>query len=247
MVVGTVHKATNIEKKGLVGKADPYVVLKYGTQKEKSATVNNNQNPVWHLTAHFDIDEQSENEITIEVFDDDIGKDDFLGSAIIDIREICEAKEFVNKMISLEKCKTGEILISAKFIPLQKIRRPVGHISLTVHKAKKMEKKNMLKKADAYVVIKLGKAEHTTKTVNNSSNPAWNFKADFSIIETSPRQISFEVFDDDIGNDGTLGNVTLDTDELMKKQKLENIWTRLENCKSGELLISAKFTPAPEN
>merc|ERR1740128_418042 len=78
-VVVTVHKASNIEKKGLVGKADPYVVLKYGTQKEKSATVNNNHNPVWHVTACFDIDEQSANEITIEVFDDGIGKDDFLG------------------------------------------------------------------------------------------------------------------------------------------------------------------------
>ena len=27
MVIITVHKATDIEKKGLVGKADPYVVL----------------------------------------------------------------------------------------------------------------------------------------------------------------------------------------------------------------------------
>merc|ERR1739838_312721 len=31
----------------------------------------------------------------------------------------------------------------------------------------------------------------------------------------------------------------------MKKQKLDNLWTRLENCKSGELLISASFTMAP--
>ena len=93
-------------------------------------------------------------------------------------------------------------------------------------------------------MIKLGQDEHKSETVDNSTNPDWNFTVAFDIMEASPRQISFEVFDDDIGNDGTLGNVTLDTDAVMKKQKLENFWTRLENCKSGELLISAKFTPA---
>eukprot|EP00090_Calanus_glacialis_P045161 TRINITY_DN8222_c0_g1_i1.p1 TRINITY_DN8222_c0_g1~~TRINITY_DN8222_c0_g1_i1.p1 ORF type:complete len:693 (+),score=210.25 TRINITY_DN8222_c0_g1_i1:41-2119(+) len=244
-VVLTVHKAKDIEKKGFVGKADPYVVLTYGTQKEKSATVNNNHNPVWQITGYLDVEEQSSNEITIEVFDDDIGKDDFLGKTIVDIHEICKEKEFVNKWIPLTECKSGEILISAKFIPLQRITRPVGHISLTLHKAKKIEKKNMLKKADPYVLIKLGKDKHKTKTVNNSHNPTWNYAVEMEITEASPRQISFEVFDDDIGNDATLGNVTLDLDTLMQKQKFENQWSQLENCKSGQLLISAKFNPSP--
>ena len=83
-VVITVHKATNIEKKGLVGKADPYVVVKYANQNEKSPTVNNDHNPVWHFTSSFKMD-PSDNEINIEVFDEDVGKDDFLGKAILDI------------------------------------------------------------------------------------------------------------------------------------------------------------------
>ena len=53
------------------------------------------------------------------------------------------------------------------------------------------------------------------------------------------------MFDDDIGKDATLGYITLDVDTIMKMQKLDNFWTRLENCKSGELLISSKFTKAP--
>eukprot|EP00092_Neocalanus_flemingeri_P009175 GFUD01009876.1.p1 GENE.GFUD01009876.1~~GFUD01009876.1.p1 ORF type:complete len:669 (+),score=172.37 GFUD01009876.1:51-2057(+) len=241
----TVHKARSVEKKGLVGKADPYVVLKYGTQTEKSATVNNNHDPIWHFTACFDIEEQSTNEITMEVFDDDFGKDDFLGKAIIDIHDIFESNDFVNKWIPLENCKTGEVLVSAKFIPLQRISRPVGHISLTLQKGKKIEKKNMMKKADPYVVIKLGKDQHKSETVKNTANPTWNYDFAFDIMEASPRQITFEVFDDDIGNDRPIGNVTLDTDTIMEKQKLDKLWTRLENCKSGEILISADFTPAP--
>jgi len=244
-VVLTVHKAKDIEKKGLVGKADPYVVLTHGNHKEKSATVNNNHNPVWHITGVFDVDEQSPNLINIEIFDDDIGKDDFLGQAVINIKEIFEAKEVVNQWTPLTKCKSGEILISAKYIPIKKINRPVGHIHLTLHKAKKVEKKNLIKKADPYVLIKLGVDKHKTKTVNNSHNPTWNFAVEFNIIEASPRQISFEMFDDDIGNDATLGNLTLDTDTLFKKKKIDNQWTPLENCKSGQLLISAIFTPSP--
>jgi len=244
-VVLTVHKAKDIEKKGLVGKADPYVVLTHGNQKEKSWTIPNNHNPVWHITGVFDVNEQSPNQIIIEVFDDDIGKDDFLGQAVINIKEIVEAKELMNQWTPLTKCKSGEILISAKYIPFKKINRPVGHVSLTVHKAKKIEKKNLIKKADPYVMIKLGTNKHKTKTVNNSHNPTWNFSAQFDIIEASPRQISFEVFDDDIGNDATLGNLTLDLDTLFKKQKIDNQWSQLENCKSGQLLISATFTPSP--
>jgi len=243
-VVLTVHKARDIEKKGLVGKADPYVVLTHGNQKEKSATVNNNHNPVWHITGVFDVHDQSPNQIIIEVFDDDIGKDDFLGKAVINIKEICEAKEMLNQWTPLTKCKSGEILISAKYIPIKKINRPVGHVSLTLHKAKKIEKKNLIKKADPYVLIKLGADKHKTKTINNSHNPTWNFPLEFNIIEASPRQISFEVFDDDIGNDATLGNLTLDLDTLFKKKKIDNQWSPLENCKSGQLLISATFTPS---
>ena len=136
-------------------------------------------------------------------------------------------------------------MVSAKFVPLKKIKRAVGNIILTVHKAKKIEKKSMMKKADPYVLIKLGKDQHKSETVSNSHNPTWNYSVDFNVIESSPRQISFEVFDDDIGKDATLGNITLDVDTIMKKQKLDNFWTRLENCKSGELSISANFTKAP--
>jgi len=245
-VVVTVHKAADIEKKGVVGKADPYVVLIYGTQNQKSATVDNNHNPVWNVTGYFDIQENSSTEISFEVFDEDVGKDDFLGRATLNISELYASGEFVNRWVPLEECKSGKILISAKYVPLQKILHPVGHVSLTIHQAKKIEKKSKLKKADPYVLVKLGKEEYKTVTVNNSQNPTWDLTLEFEVMETSPRQISFEVFDDDIGKDAPLGNILLDMETIKQKQKLKNLWTRLENCKSGELLISAQFIRAPE-
>merc|ERR1711892_893752 len=47
-VVITVYKARDIEKKGMFGKADPYVEMTLGKQKAKSATVKNNHNPEWN-------------------------------------------------------------------------------------------------------------------------------------------------------------------------------------------------------
>merc|ERR1719228_1886396 len=245
IVVVTVHKARNLEKRGLVGRADPYVVIKYREQQEKSATVNNNQNPAWQMTGYFEVKDQSDNEITIEVFDEDfLTEDDFLGKLVIDIQEIRRTKSMDLKWIPLESCNTGEVLLSAKFVPLEKANKPVGQIMLTVHKAKKIEKKKMMKKADPYIVIRFGKDTYKSETVNNSQNPSWNFKLDLSIIELSPRHISLEVFDDDIGEDAFLGDLSLDTETLKNKQNMEKAWYHLDNCKSGDILLSAEFKPA---
>ena len=78
-VVTTVFKAKNIEKKGMFGKADLYVKLTLGKQKAKSATVKIDHNPEWNFKASFDIDPKISEDIQIEVFDEDLGKDDSLG------------------------------------------------------------------------------------------------------------------------------------------------------------------------
>merc|ERR1712055_1037248 len=75
-----VYKARDIEKKGMFGKADPYVKITLGKQKAKSATVKNDYNPEWNFKASFDVDQNVNETIHIDVFDDDLGKDDYLGN-----------------------------------------------------------------------------------------------------------------------------------------------------------------------
>ena len=38
-----VHEAKKLEKKGMFGKADPYVLVTFGPTKSRSKTINNNQ------------------------------------------------------------------------------------------------------------------------------------------------------------------------------------------------------------
>merc|ERR1712128_258101 len=117
-VIITVYKAKDIGKKGKFGKADPYVNMTLGEQKAKSATVKNNHNPEWNFKATFDVDQNTKEGINIAVFDEDFGKDDSLGSTILDISKVQEHTKLLNHWIPLEKCKSGEVLLSAEFIPL---------------------------------------------------------------------------------------------------------------------------------
>merc|ERR1739838_492616 len=125
-VVLTVYKARDIEKKGMLGKADPYVKITLGKQKARSGTVKNNHNPEWNFKTIFDVDQNTSEGINIEVFDDDFGKDDSLGNTLLDISKVQEHQQLLNQWIPLEECKSGEVLISAEFIPLEKIQQQKG-------------------------------------------------------------------------------------------------------------------------
>merc|ERR1712002_1045558 len=328
----TVFKARDIEKKGKFGKADPYVKMTLGQQKAKSTTVKNNHNPEWNFKASFDINESTTNEVSIELFDEDFGKDDTLGSTVLDLSQIQEQKQLLNQGIPLKNCKSGEVLISAEFIPQAELQKRIqlepsksidkqedtkksteitkqethieqgeretlvkketqietstkkggkglkevlnkekkvssevivqsgqsmepevvipkpkelepGLITVTVHKARDIEKKGMFGKADPYVIMMYGDQKAKSKTIKNNYNPEWEFTAKFNIKKEVTEGIKISVFDDDIGKDDALGMKVLDIAAIQEYQQLKSQWIPLESCKSGEVLISAEFTP----
>ena len=49
-------KAKDLIKADMIGKSDPYAVLKYGNQKDKTKVVKNTQNPQWNHSSDFDQD-----------------------------------------------------------------------------------------------------------------------------------------------------------------------------------------------
>merc|ERR1711915_801360 len=325
----TVFKAKDIEKKRMFGKADPYVKLTLDNQKAKSATVKNNHNPDWNFEAIFNISDKTRQNLNLAVFDDDIGKDDYLGSAVIDLRKLQEQQLLLNQWITLDKCKSGEVLVSAEFIPMSHVEKQAvspepqvinvdekvttvektnteivlhekridiasevvvddkqakdkgakglkdklskekegvegykkvakvledkitvelkpleaGDISITVHKARDIEKKGMMGKVDPYVVLLYGDQKAKSKTIKNNHNPQWEYNANFHIKSENADIISISVFDEDFGKDDTLGNATLDLRSVQEYKSLKNQWIPLQNCKSGEVLVSAEFLP----
>ena len=269
----TVHKGLKLEKKGMFGKADPYVLIKLGDQKYKSKAISNNQNPEWEFNTKLDFHGDTSQKIQIEVFDDDLGKDDLLGVASLPVLDIIQSKGFTNKLIPLEQCKTGDLLISVQYSPILPPRTPTpasisrnssiksagstnetiqvfqpytdqlpGILTLTVHKARKLEKKGMFGKADPYALITLGKLKAKTKTINNNQNPEWEFETKFNVDSESPSQIIIDIFDEDTGKDDILGSATINLNDVIQQRSILNTWYTLEKCKSGEVLLSMLYT-----
>merc|ERR1712090_31236 len=65
----------------------------------------------------------------------------------------------------------------------------------------------------------------------------------FDVQKESAEGVKISVFDDDIGKDDALGMKVLDIAAVQEYQQLKSQWIPLESCKSGEVLISAEFTP----
>merc|ERR1712025_1206125 len=112
-----VKKARNIEKKGIMGKPDPYVKVTYGNNAMKSKTIKNTYEPEWSYSTNLKITERSPDYLIIELFDEDIGKDDKLGNVSLDIQEIITKQSISDQWVTLSDCKSGEVLISYEIIP----------------------------------------------------------------------------------------------------------------------------------
>merc|ERR1719394_2293503 len=107
-------KARDLIKADLVGKCDPYAVIKYGTQKFKTPVIDNSQEPRWDYEMDFNIPDGNLTEVNFEVFDSDkIGKDKSLGNVNIEISDLLAASSSEGRWYKLSGVKSGEILLSA--------------------------------------------------------------------------------------------------------------------------------------
>merc|ERR1719458_1539013 len=114
-----VLRAKNLEKKDILGKSDPFVVVKYNHVEHRSPTMNNNQNPEWNFSQTFEIDGERPGKIQVQVFDDDFGAQEELGTAEFDIRDLVLADQSQEPIwINLENCASGTIQLSSEFMPV---------------------------------------------------------------------------------------------------------------------------------
>merc|ERR1711974_314881 len=109
LVVG----ARNLEKSGMFGKADPYIVVSHKDKKKTSATINNDLNPQWNFENTFVVSKSSKETLRFEVYDKDmVTKDDLMGTAEISITDAAQMKEGL--WIPLQGCKSGELFVSVE-------------------------------------------------------------------------------------------------------------------------------------
>ena len=99
-------------------------------------------------------------------------------------------------------------------------------------------------KSDPYAVLKFGKQKAKTNTVRNTQNPQWDFSTEFEVPDGEDTDINIEVFDNDkLGQDKSLGSLSLGLDDILKAPEGEGLWYPLAGAKSGELLLASDFLP----
>jgi len=114
----TVHRAENLMDKDVGGKSDPYVVIKYASQVNKSKTVKNDLNPEFEFSTGYVIEEDGPADLFIELYDkDDIGKDDSLGDVKFDIRALASEGNLTEAWANLQNAKKGRVQLSLDYSP----------------------------------------------------------------------------------------------------------------------------------
>ncbi|KAA3471788.1 synaptotagmin-4-like [Gossypium australe] len=105
----TVVKANDLKNMEMIGKSDPYVVVHIRPLfKIKTKVVENNLNPIWNETFELIAEDRETQELTVEVFDQDIGQDKRLGIAkfrLIELEPETPKEVNLNLLSSLDTLK----------------------------------------------------------------------------------------------------------------------------------------------
>ena len=264
-------KAKDLIKSDVFGKSDPYAVLSFGQQKDKTPVAKNTQNPVWNHESQFGLPDGADQTLNIEVFDSDkIGKDKSLGKLDIDVQDLLNSPE--DNWYPLSGVKSGQVLLSSDFLPdaglagegvprksssdLSSDNKnkkkpsigangslPEGVVHLELVKAKDLDDGDKKSKSDPYAVLKFGKQKAKTNTIKNTQNPQWNFSTDFNVPDGKDKAISVEVLDNDrFGRDKSLGKLELEVGDLVGDAGAgEGRWYPLDGSKSGQVFIASDF------
>jgi len=251
MFVITCLEARGLPNMELVGKQDPFAELRFAKQKQRSSTVKDGgENPIFpedELCMWIDPQNWME-AMTLTLWDEDIGKNDFIGKASIDPLEFSSDLEpqihFLDLTNKKGNEKRGELKVGIQFFP-------AGRLRIECLEGKNLGKAGS-KDSDLYVQFTLdGKIQsYKAKTKVDkkaSDSPVWNENFEFWVVDHTSMRI--EVFDHDLlTSDDLIGSNTLPLGTIYKDGvrdgwvpvRARTTWGALED--RGEIKIHVDFS-----
>merc|ERR1711892_186909 len=113
-----IFKAADLVNKDMIGKSDPFLKIKFRDQELKSRKVRNSLEPEWNFSANLIISSSNENsDIVLEVYDDDFGKENFIGSYTFSLKQAINDTDKEAVWYDLVGCKTGKVSFSTFYSP----------------------------------------------------------------------------------------------------------------------------------
>ncbi|KAL5986046.1 hypothetical protein ACLOJK_028036 [Asimina triloba] len=213
--VGILHvwvvRASNLKKKDLLGKSDPYVKLKLTEDKfpsKKTTVKHNNLNPEWNEEFKMVVKDPQSQALEIRV-----GKHDKIGMNVIPLKDLppYEPQTFTLELLrSLDtnsppnEKSRGQIVVRLTFIPFEVEKEDLGKDSakdsnevekahenspsgggllvVIVHEAEDLEGKH---NTNPYAKILFRGEERKTKHIKKNRDPRWEEEFQF-VLEEPP-------------------------------------------------------------
>jgi Ca2+-dependent lipid-binding protein len=238
----------NLKNMELFGKQDPYMKINFKAYKVRTKThQSGGRTPVWNQTFSFELDGKDP-DIMIECYDEDPGKDDFIGGAAVNIQQIVNGKgsEVFVPIVNKKGVNTGEVGFKAKFAQY----RPA------ILKFKLVDAKGLPsldgRQLAPYVIFYVD-GDKANKVLaksrvhkNGGANPVWN--QDFNFKLTGREQfLDLDVWDEDVSADFSCGNARLRFVDLRQAAPGTQRFplTRPGKQSSATIGVAVEFAPIP--
>jgi len=266
-----IKSATGLKDTDLAGKSDPYAVVTFehskegAPKKEKTHVINNTLSPVWNSDLFFLISDECK-QFKVELFDEDIGRDDKLGYCHILRKDEDVRYQFTGDTYYLEKGGGGTVEIWTQEIDVtnglgNRLGDRIGEISAFLN-AKKREnfallevylhgaeglKSGLIDKSDPYAKIdfsndpqadKIHPHKLRTKTIDNNPSPVWEEVFHF-LVPWDLKTFKIEIMDEDVGRDDSLGHSSVAVGKVGTMKNRD----KLAVSKKGNLMISYAVIP----
>uniref|UniRef100_A0A4W5L5U8 Extended synaptotagmin 2 n=1 Tax=Hucho hucho TaxID=62062 RepID=A0A4W5L5U8_9TELE len=153
---------------GLIkGKSDPYGVLHIGNQLFQSKTVKESLHPKWNEVYEALVYEHSGQHLEIELFDEDPDKDDFLGSLMIDMKELHKEQK-VDEWFDLEEVSTGKLHMKLEWLSLLSTPDKMDQVLRSVRADRSLANDGL---SSALLVVYLDSAKNLPVIIKSHSFP----------------------------------------------------------------------------
>ena len=208
---------------GKGGSSDPYVKIRYGTQKQKTKVQMSTTNPTFEEEFWF----APTNMLRVICYDHDkVGANDMIGSALIDLRPLRNGNALRNwfELFNDQDESAGFVDVGLQCTGNQLTVTAFGGRDLTAMDANGT--------SDPYLELRLLSEKSKTKVAKKTLNPVWN-ESFGMVCNLSSADFYFEVKDfDKTSSNDFLCATTVPADELLSKTD-EMRWFELLDADGG--------------
>lgn len=203
------------------GKSDPFVRVKaQGKANFKTKTINNTTNPEWNEVFEFVVEQYESDTIEFEVYDEDPGKDDFIGRAEFPLNALVDRQEAIDTWLTLKDVKKGSLNVGLQYFALKNQKSSldvIERLNSSLMRREKVSKallvcfidrctnlprsKKTRREPNPFCRIKVDTTEDRTTGLESQTNPRFEHISHIFCSNPIQQKLSIEVCDSRVNNE----------------------------------------------